>query len=153
MNLVIKTILLICLTFLSLWARDIPAYVTAWPKQVPVEKPDPILGDELVWEHWIYSARFAKRFEGFALEQADSELKDSPIQAIVLRIYKKNIWLGVNDNYPEQYVTDVDLYFDDSIKIPLSNKKWKHTKSDNYPNGIEASFMELNRLIKMMYRC
>ncbi|MDT8338313.1 MAG: hypothetical protein RQ763_03840 [Sulfurimonas sp.] len=148
MRLFIRLVLLSLSIVVFVWGRDIPEYVTAWPKQVQVEKPDPVLGDKLIWEHWIYSEKFAKRFEGFNLEKVDSELQNSPIQAIVLRIYKKNIWLGVNDNYPEQYVTDVDLYFDDSFEIPLSNKKWEHTKSDDYPKGIEASFMELKPIDK-----
>ena len=121
MNTFMRLIILILLMRNSLWAwqRIIPEYVRAWPKQVTVDKPDPILGDKLVCEYWIYSERFAKRFQGFALENADKELKDSPIQAIALRIYKKNMWMGVDSSYPEEYVTDVDLYFDDSIKIPL----------------------------------
>lgn len=143
MKLLVRWVLLVFYLTISLYGRDIPAYVTAWPKQVAVEKPDPILGDKLVWEHWIYSERFAKRFKGFSLEQSDQELKDSPIQAIVVRIYKKNLWMGVNDSYPEQYATDVDLYFDDTIQIPVSEKQWIHTKSDNYPEGIEASYKSL----------
>lgn len=138
-----RWIILIVLLSVSLCARTIPEYVRAWPKQVAVDKPDPVLGDKLVWEHWIYSERFVKRFKGFSLEKADPELKTSPIQAIALRIYKKNLWMGVNDNYPEQYATDVDLYFDDTIKIPLSEKQWIHTKSDNYPEGIAESYKSL----------
>jgi len=143
MNLFTRLILLSLSIVVSIWGRDIPEYVTAWPKQVPVEKPDPVLGDKLVWEHWIYSERFAKRFNGFSLEQADPELENSPIQAIVLRIYKKNLWMGVNDSFPEQYATDIDLYFDDTIQIPLSEKQWIHTKSDNYPKGISESYKSL----------
>lgn len=138
-----RWIVLIVLLSVSLSGRIIPEYVTAWPKQVSVDKPDPILGDKLVWEQWIYSERFAKRFKGFALNQADQELKDSPIQAIALRIYKKNLWMGVNDSYPEQYATDVDLYFDNTIQIPLSDKQRIYKKSDNYPEGIAESYKSL----------
>lgn len=147
-KLFIRWILLLLYITISLYGRDIPAYVTAWPKQVQVEKPDPVLGDKLVWEHWIYSEKFAKRFDGFSIEQADPELQDSPIQAIVLRIYKKNHWIGVNDNFPEQYATDIDLYFDDIIQIPLSQKTWIYSKSDDYPKNIQASFMELKPVNK-----
>lgn len=143
MKLLARWILLTCYLTISLWGRDIPEYVTAWPKQVSVEKPDPVLGDKLVWEHWIYSEKFAKRFNGFSFEQADSELKNSLIQAIVLRIYKKNLWMGVNDSYPDQYATDIDLYFDDTIQIALSEKQRKYKKSDNYPEGIEESYKSL----------
>ena len=143
MKFCVRLILLICYLTISLWGRIIPEYVTAWPKQVQVDKPDPVLGDKLVWEQWIYSERFAKRFKGFSPDQVDPELKTSPIQAIALRIYKKNLWMGVNDGYPEQYATDIDLYFDDTIKIPLSEKQWIHTKSDNYPKGIAESYKSL----------
>lgn len=143
MNMFIRLIFLILFSAIALWGRIIPEYVRAWPKQVAVDKPDPVLGDKLVWEQWIYSERFAKRFKGFSPDQADQELKDSPIQAIVLRIYKKNLWMGVNDSYPEQYATDIDLYFDDTIQIPLSEKQWIHTKSDNYPEGIAESYKSL----------
>lgn len=144
MKLFIRLVLLSLSIVVFVWGRDIPAYVTAWPKQVQVEKPDPVLGDKLVWEHWIYGEKFAKRFDGFSIEQADPELQNSPIQAIVLRIYKKNHWLGVNDNFPEQYATDIDLYFDDTIKVPLSDKQRIYKKSDNYPEGIEASYKSLH---------
>ena len=139
----IRWILLTVLLGVSLWARVIPEYVTAWPKQVAVDKPDPVLGDKLVWEQWIYSERFAKRFKGFPQDQADQEFKDSPVQAIALRIYKKNLWMGVNDSYPEQYATDIDLYFDNTIKIPLSDKQRIYKKSDNYPEGITESYKSL----------
>lgn len=129
--------------------RVIPEYVTAWPKQVAVEKPDPVLGDKLVWEHWIYGEEFAKRFEGFPLEKADKELLNSPIKAVVLRIYKTNMWIGVNPNFPEQYATDIDLYFDSNIKIPLSGKERPHTKSDAYPKGVSQSFKQLKPLSKL----
>lgn len=143
MKLFRRLVLLSLSIVIFVWGRDIPAYVTAWPKQVQVEKPDPVLSDKLVWEHWIYSEKFAKRFESFDIANADPELQYSPIQAIVLRIYKKNHWLGVNDSFPEQYATDIDLYFDDTIQIPLSEKQRKYKKSDNYPEGIAESYKSL----------
>lgn len=143
MNTFLRWIILSALLGVSLWGRIIPEYVTAWPKQVAVDKPDPVSGDKLVWEHWIYSEKFAKRFKGFSIEKADSELKNSSVQAVVLRIYKKNLWMGVNDSYPEQYATDIDLYFDDTIKIPLSDKQRIYKKSDNYPEGIAESYKSL----------
>lgn len=123
--------------------RVIPEYVTAWPKQVAVEKPDPVLGDKLVWEHWIYGEEFAKRFEGFPIEKADKELLNSPIKAVVLRLFKKNLWEGINPNFPEQYTVDIDLYFDSTIKIPLSEKFDTDSPLRKYPKGIEASFKKL----------
>lgn len=126
--------------------RVIPEYVTAWPKQVAVEKPDPVLGDKLVWEHWIYGEEFAKRFEGFPIEKADKELLNSPIKAVVLRLFKKNLWESINPNYPEQYTVDIDLYFDDAIKIPLSEKERTPLKLLEYPKGISQSFKQLKPL-------
>lgn len=124
-------------------ATPVPGYVTAWPKQVSVEKPDPVLGDKLVWEHWIYGEEFAKRFEGFALEKVDKELQNSPIKAIVLRLFKKNLWEGINPNYPEQYTVDIDVYFDDAIKIPLSERLDTNSTLRKYPKSVEASFKKL----------
>lgn len=51
--------------------------------------------------------------------------------------------MGVNNSYPEQYATDIDLYFDDTIKIPLSDKQRIYKKSDNYPEGITESYKSL----------
>ncbi len=124
-------------------ATPVPEYVTAWPKQVSVKKLDPVLGDKLVWEHWIYGEEFARRFDGFPIEKADKELKNSPIKAIVLRLFKKNLWESVNPNYPEQYTVDIDLYFEDTIKIPLSEKERPPLKLLEYPKGISQSFKEL----------
>lgn len=143
MKLFIRLVLLSLSIVVFVWGRDIPAYVTAWPKQVSVEKPDPVLGDKLVWEHWIYSEKFAKRFDGFIIEQADPELQDSPIQAIVLRIYKYNFWKIVNKNYPLQYTCNIDIYFDDSIKIPIINRAKRFADWMNYPKGIYASYKQI----------
>lgn len=143
MRLFIRLVLLSLSIVVFVWGRDIPAYVTAWPKQVQVEKPDPVLGDKLVWEHWIYSEKFAKRFEGFDIANADSELQDSPIQAIVLRFYKYNFWKIVNKSYPLQYTCNIDIYFDDSIKIPVINRAKRFADWMNYPKGINASYKQL----------
>lgn len=105
-----------------------PDYVTAWPRQVPVEQPDPVLGDKPYWEHWVYSESFARRFAGttdgkrFSVESADPELKGK-LHALVLRIYKKNLWAGVNPGYPEQYACEIDVYFDDRIELPLQDQR------------------------------
>lgn len=146
MKLFIRLVLLSLCTVVFVWGRDIPAYVTAWPKQVTVEKPDPVLGDKLVWEHWIYSERFAKRFDGFSIEQADPELQNSPIQAIVLRFYKDNIWKEIHPSYASQYMCNIDIYFNDSIKVPLSmsNKSKKIIGWRIYPDGVLTSYEKLN---------
>lgn len=91
------------------WAA--PDYVTAWPKQVQVEKPDPVLGDKPFWEHWVYSESFARRFKGFPADKADPELKGGGLEAMALRIFKKNFWQELNPNYPEQYACEIDVYF------------------------------------------
>ena len=142
----IRWILLTVLLGVSLWARVIPEYVTAWPKQVAVDKPDPVLGDKLVWEQWIYSERFAKRFKGFPQDQADQELKDSPIQAIALRIYKDNLWRMTSPNFPPQYTCNIDIYFNDSIEIPTLNQTKKVAPWMIYPNGIFASYEKLTAM-------
>lgn len=118
----------------------IPDYVTAWPKQVAVEKPDPVLGDKPYWEFWVYSEAFAKRFKGFPPEGADPELKGG-VHAMVARIFKSNRWSGVNPSYPEQYAYEMDVYFDSSIRLPLSEKPRK--SSDEYPRSVPVSYLRL----------
>lgn len=118
----------------------IPGYVKAWPKQVAVEKPDPVLGDKPYWEFWVYSKTFAKRFKGFPPEGADPELKGG-VHAMVARIFKSNRWSGVNPNYPEQYAYEMDVYFDSSIKLPLSERPRK--PSDEYPRSVPESYLRL----------
>lgn len=119
----------------------IPAYVKAWPKQVAVEKPDPVLGDKPYWEFWVYSEAFAKRFKGFPPEGADPELKGG-VHAMVARIFKSNRWSGVNPNYPEQYAYEMDIYFDNSIKLPLSERPHK-SSDDEYPRSVPVSYLRL----------
>jgi len=60
-----------------------PDYVTAWPRQVAVDKPDPVLGNKPFGEHWAYGETFARRFRDFPLEKVDPELKGG---------HKENIW-------------------------------------------------------------
>jgi hypothetical protein len=119
----------------------IPDYVKAWPKQVAVEKPDPVLGDKPYWEFWVYSESFAKRFKGFSLEGADPELKGG-VHAMVAWIFKLNQWSGVNPNYPKQYVCHLDVYFDSSIKLPLSERPWSRPPP-KYPQGVSPSYRRL----------
>lgn len=119
----------------------IPAYVKAWPKQVAVEKPDPVLGDKPYWEFWVYSEAFAKRFKGFPPEGANPELKGG-VHAMVAWIFKLNQWSGVNPNYPEQYVCHIDVYFDSSIKLPLSERPWSRPPPV-YPQGVSPSYRRL----------
>lgn len=119
----------------------IPDYVKAWPKQVAVEKPDPVLGDKPYWEFWVYSEAFAKRFKEFPPEGADPELKGG-VHAMVARIFKSNLWSGVNPNYPEQYACQMDVYFDSSIKLPLSERPWS-SPLPKYPQGVSPSYRRL----------
>lgn len=132
--------LLLTFSFTTLaWAA--PDYVTNWPKQVPVETPDPVLGDKPFWEFWVYSEAFAKRFKGFPVEKVDKELSGR-MQAMVLRIYKKNLWEGLNPNYPEQYACEWDVYFNDSFVIPLMQQPRRFVPS-KYPPGVSASYGRL----------
>jgi len=121
------------------WAA--PDYVTNWPKQVPVEKPDPVMGDRPFWEHWVYSETFSKRFKGFPIEKADKELSGG-IQAMVFRIYKENIWAKLNWQYPPQYVCEWDIYFDSSIVLATSEKERDGIRK--YPDGVNSSYVRLN---------
>lgn len=118
------------------WAA--PDYVTNWPKQVPVEKPDPVLGDKPFVEIWAYSKEFAKRFRGFSIEKADADFSTGA-HAIVFRVYKEVIFKG----YPEQYRCEYDFYFDSSIQIPLSEKPtW--IRKYKYPTGVSESYKRLD---------
>lgn len=121
------------------WAA--PDYVTAWPKQVQVEKPDPVLGDKPFWEFWVYSDAFAKLFKGFSVEKVDAELKGG-IKAIALRIYKTNLWQGLNPDYPEQYTCEWDVYFDNFLTIPLTGRPKGFTPR-RYPKGVSGSYDRL----------
>ncbi len=122
------------------WAA--PDYVTAWPKQVQVEKPDPVLGDKPFWEHWVYGEAFAKRFKGFPVENADAELKGK-LQAMALRIYKTNLWQGLNPDYPEQYACEWDVYFNNSLMIPLTGRP-KGFIPRAYPKDVSGSHSRLD---------
>lgn len=124
-------------------ASAAPAYVTGWPKQVQVEKPDPVLGDKLFWEHWVYSESFAKRFKGFPAAKTDPELKGSGLEAMALRIFKKNFWQELNPNYPEQYACEIDVYFDSTISLPFSESRKPRKVFPAYPHGITASYLQL----------
>lgn len=123
--------------------RQVPDYVTAWPKQVPVLRPDPVLGDKLFTEDWVYGEDFAQRFKGFPAEKSDPELKNSWLKAIVLRIFKKNFWEGINSNYPKQYACEIDVYFNSGLAIPLSESSVPFKPRPEYPDGVSASYARL----------
>lgn len=118
------------------------AYYTAWPEVVPVLSPDPVLGDKKVWEHWVYTEAFAKRFKGFAPEGANSELRGG-IQAMVFRVYRKAFWRGLFPDYPEQYACDLDVYFDSSIVLELDADKPIANLPSWYPEGIAESYKSI----------
>ncbi|MHB8983633.1 hypothetical protein [Thiobacillus sp.] len=120
-----------------------PAYVTAWPREVPVEKPDPVLGDKPFWEFWVYGEAFARRFKGFPVEKADSGLSKGKLQAMTLRIYKKNFWQEINPDYPEQYACEIDVYLDSTISLPLSESGNPKRVFPAYPRGVMASYHRL----------
>lgn len=120
------------------WAA--PEYVTAWPKQVPVEKPDPIMGDKPFWELWVYSETFAKRFKGFPIEKADKELSGG-MQAMVFRIYKDKLWYPLHPNYPEQYKCEREIYFNSSIDLPYLASRKEIVK---YPSWASPGYSRLH---------
>ncbi len=135
---ILSTWLLLLALGLSALAWAAPDYVTNWPKQVPVEKPDPVLGDKAFVEIWAYSKEFAKRFKGFPAEKADSDFS-AGAQAIVFRAYKEVIFRG----YPEQYRCEYDFYFDSAIKVSFSDKPtWIHKYK--YPSRVSESYKRLN---------
>ena len=114
-----------------------PEYVTAWPKKVEVAKPDPVLGDKPFQEIWAYNKAFAKRFKNLPPEGATEDFSPGAY-ALVFRVYKKVLWKSFN--YPPQYACEYDLYFDNSIRIPLSDK----TKMIiPYPPGVTESHLRL----------
>ena len=119
-----------------------PDYVTAWPKKVKVESPDPVLGDKPYWEYWSYSKFFAQTFKGFSEDRIDPELKNG-IYAIALRIYKRNLWEGVNSDYPKQYSCEYDIYFDNAFKLPF-NKKNRKNISPDYPENVTPSVVRIH---------
>lgn len=135
-----NVLLALCLTTQA-WAA--PEYVTAWPKQVPVEKPDPVTGDKPTWEFWVYSEAFAKRFKGFPIDKADKELSGG-MRAMVLRIYKRNLWSEVTPNYPEQYACEVDVYFDNSTALRISESGKPRHIFPTYPAAITESYKRLD---------
>lgn len=113
-----------------------PEYVTAWPKQVPVEKPDPVMGDKPFWETWAYSPEFAQRFKGFPIEAAEPELSPG-MHAMVFRIFKEVIFTG----YPEQYRCEYEVYFDSSTQIPLSESP--RTPDPSYARNVPPGYTRL----------
>lgn len=127
---------------LSALADATPDYVTAWPRQVALEKPDPVLGDKVFSEHWVYGEAFARRFEGFPVENADPELKGK-LKAMVLRIFMKNFWQEINPRYPEQYACEIDVYFDSSLALPLLKSGVTYKKPSPYPQDVTASYRRL----------
>jgi len=138
-NFRIKTVLLFLIFSQQVIAA--PDYVTAWPKRVNVEKPDPVLGKRIYWEQWLYNKTFAKTFKGFSIDGANKNISKS-VHAIALRIYKRNLWSGVNPDYPKQYTCELDIYFDNSIKIPLTARKREY-KPRQYPDNVSESIQRL----------
>ena len=119
-----------------------PDYVTAWPKKVKVESPDPVLGDKPYWEYWSYSKFFAQNFKGFPEDKIDPELKNG-VYAIALRIYKRNLWENTNSEYPKQYSCEYDVYFNNALKLPFNkkNRKYLHPK---YPGNVTPSIVRIH---------
>jgi hypothetical protein len=101
-----------------------------WPTKVPVLTPDPILGNEQVWEYWTYNEAFAKRFDGFHPDLADKNLS-AGVYAIVFRTYKRRTYADL-DLYHCQY----DIYFDETVRIPLSSREVPFSN----PPGVSSSF-------------
>jgi len=113
----INTIIIsILFLFINYLAHANGEYAKAWPRQVKVETPDPVLGDKPFWEHWAYSKKFAERFTNFNIENADPELNNE-IQAIVLRVNMTDFRRGSIEGYPEQYSCELEIYFNSSLKL------------------------------------
>jgi hypothetical protein len=115
-----------------------PEYVTAWPRKVEVAKPDPVLGDKPFQEIWAYNKAFAKRFKNLSPEGATEDFSPGAY-ALVFRVYKMVLWTHVK-GYPEQYTCEYDLYFDNSVHIPLSDKPLKVIQR---PPGVTMSYLRL----------
>lgn len=115
-----------------------PEYVTAWPRKVEVAKPDPVLGDKPFYEVWAYNKEFAKRFKNLPPEGATEDFSPGAY-ALVFRVYKTVLWKSFN--YPPQYACEYDLYFDNSVRIPLSERPIKVVPQ--YPPGFTESYRRL----------
>jgi hypothetical protein len=115
-----------------------PEYVTAWPRKVGVATPDPVLGDKPFQEIWAYNKEFAKRFKNLPPEGATEDFSPGAY-ALVFRVYKMVLWKSFN--YPPQYACEYDLYFDNSIQIPLSERTLKVVPQ--YPAGFTESYRRL----------
>jgi len=142
-NLSLFSFLIIALVvFYSSLINAAPDYVTAWPKKVKVETPDPVLGDKPYWEYWSYSKVFAKKFKGFDINKINLEINND-VYSIVLRIYKKNLWKRLNPDYPKQYACEFDIYFNSDFEIPTKVRN-KKLYLQPYPKKITSS---INRLV------
>src|SRR5215204_3720347 len=91
-------------------------YKRAWPIKASVLTPDPVVGDQEYWEHWVYSSAFANRFQGLNPANQPSDLGDG-VYAFVFRTYKRQIL-----QWPALFQCDYDIYFDSKIAIPLSER-------------------------------
>jgi hypothetical protein len=140
-RLIVSMLLGIALSATTAYAQRV-AYYTAWPEVVPVLSPDPLLGDKKIWEHWVYTDAFARRFKGFAPEQANPELRGG-IQAMVFRVYRKPFWRRLVPDYPEQYTCDLDVYFDSSIVLELDADKPIVNPLHWYPEEIAESYKSI----------
>jgi hypothetical protein len=110
-------------------------YRTAWPIQVPVLQPDPVLGDERVWESWIYGSTFAQRFQGFDPAKADLQMQPG-VHAIVFRTYKRRVL----DDAPETFACEYEIYFKSQVTVPLGDVA---AVAPVYPEGVTAAYRRL----------
>lgn len=122
----------------------LPDYVTAWPSQVQVDKPDPVTGDRSFWELVIHDEAFARRFKGFEVANANRELTPG-MQALVFRVYKDVIY----KDRPPLYRCEYETYFDADLRLPVGNPpKFEPTKTIDraYPSNVSPLFRRLEAL-------
>jgi len=116
-------------------------YAEAWPRQVEVLTPDPVLGDKPYWEHWVYSKKFAKRFTNFDVKNAEPELNNE-IQAIVLRVNMADFRDGSIAGYPEQYSCELEIYFNSKLKLQYQQNSNRRERL-SLPENVLPSYTRL----------
>ncbi len=63
---------------------------------------------------------------------------------MMLRIFKKNFWQDLNPRYSEQYACELDIYFDSSVALSLSESNNPRHIFPAYPVGISEGFKQLD---------
>lgn len=110
----------------------------AWPSDVAVLKPDPVMGEAKFWEHWVYDKSFAERFRNLDAAKASSEMAPG-VRAIIFRTYKEHIF----DRNPDMFRCEYEVYFDSRVRIPLGDRDAPNAPR---PSGVSLAYQRLEPL-------